>query len=83
MVTMITNLHGIKNFKGADEDSDSVAETNFPGIVTCNGIIFMGKEHTTYSMEIYTPQKLLRIWYSKLHQILTQNLVNFGHQKNQ
>ena len=52
---MITNLCIIKNFEGADEDSDSVAETNLPGILTCNGIIFVGKEHTTYSTEIYTP----------------------------
>ena len=52
MVTMITYL----NFEGAEEDSDSVAKTNFPGILTCNGLIFVGKEHTTKSTKIYTPR---------------------------
>ena len=47
MVMMITYLHVIKNFEGGEEDSDSVAKTNFPGILTCNGLIFVGKEHTT------------------------------------
>ena len=66
MVTMITYLRVIKNFEGAEEDSDSVAKTNFPGILTCNGLIFVGKEHTTKSTKIYTPQKFLRVRYSKL-----------------
>ena len=56
MVTIITYLRIIKNFKGAEEDGDSLAETNLPGICTCNGLIFMGKEHTTKSTKIYTPQ---------------------------
>ena len=34
VVTMITYLRVIKNFKGAEEDGDSVAKTNFPGIRT-------------------------------------------------
>ena len=45
-----------------EEDDDSVAKTNFPGILTCNGLIFVGKEHTTKSMKIYTPRKFLRVW---------------------
>ena len=57
MVTMITYLHIIKNFEGSKEDGDSVAKTNFPGIFTCNGLIFVGKEHTT---KISTPRKFLR-----------------------
>ena len=56
MVTMITYLPIIKNFEGAEEDGDSVAETNFPGILTRNGLIFVGKKHTT---KIYTPRKFL------------------------
>ena len=55
MVTTITYLHVIKNFEGAEEDGDSVAETNFPGILTCNGLIFVGVEHTTKSTKISTP----------------------------
>ena len=51
---MITYLCIIKNFEGAKEDSDSVVETNLPGILTCNGLIFVGKEHTTKSTKIYT-----------------------------
>ena len=63
IITMITYLHIIKNFKGAKVDGDSVAETNLPGILsTCNGIIFVGKEHTMKSMKIYT-QKFLCIRY--------------------
>ena len=53
MVTMITYLCVIKNFKGAEEDSDSVAETNFPGVPTCNGLIFVGKGHTMKSILLY------------------------------
>ena len=49
---MITYLCVIKNFKGAKEDGDSVAQTNLPDILTCNGLIFVGKEHTTKSMKI-------------------------------
>ena len=30
---MITYLRVIKNFEGAEEDGDSVAKTNFPGII--------------------------------------------------
>ena len=60
MVTMITYLRIIKNFEGAEEDSDSVAKTNFPGILTCNGLIFVGKEHTTKSTKIYTRTVLFR-----------------------
>ena len=52
---MITYLRVIKNFEGAEEDSDLVAKTNFPGILTCNGLIFMGKKHTTKSTKTYTP----------------------------
>ena len=52
---MITNLRIIKNFKGAEEDGDSVAEVNLPDILTCNGLIFVGNEHTTKSTKIYTP----------------------------
>ena len=63
MVTMITYLRVIKNFKGAEEDSDSVAKTNFPGILTCNGLIFVGKEHTTKSTKIYTPRKFIHVRY--------------------
>ena len=55
MVTIIAYLHAIKNFEGTKEDGDSVAETNLPGILTCNGLIFVGKEHTTKSTKIYTP----------------------------
>ena len=62
-VTMITYLLVIKNFEGAEEDGDSVAETNLPDILTCNGLIFMGKEHTTKSTKIYTPRKFLRVQY--------------------
>ena len=58
---MIAYLHVKKNFEGAEKDGDSVAETNLPGILTCNGLIFMGKEHTTKSTKIYTPRKFLRI----------------------
>ena len=58
---MITYLHVIKNFKGAEEDGDLVAETNLPGILTCDGLIFVGKEHTTKSTKIYTPQNFLRV----------------------
>ena len=64
MVTMITYLRVIKNFEGTEEDGDSVAETNLPGILTCNGLIFVGKEHTTKSTKIYTPRKFLRVRYS-------------------
>ena len=64
MVTMITYLRVIKNFEGAEEDSDSVAKTNFPGILTCNGLIFVGKEHTTKSTKIYTPRKFIRVRYT-------------------
>ena len=32
-VTMITYLRVIKNFENAEEDGDSVAETNFPDIL--------------------------------------------------
>ena len=60
---MITYLRVIKNFEGAEVDSDSVAKTNFPGILTCNGLIFMGKEHTTKSTKIYAPRKFLRVQY--------------------
>ena len=60
---MITYLRVIKNFEGTEEDGDSVAETNLPGILTCNGLIFVGKEHTTKSTKIYTPRKFLRVWY--------------------
>ena len=56
MVTMITYLRVIKNFEGAEEDSDSVAKT-------CNGLIFVGKEHATKSTKIYTPRKFLRVRY--------------------
>ena len=63
MVTMITYLRVIKNFEGTEEDGDSVAETNLPGILTCNGLIFVGKEHTTKSTKIYTPRKFLRVRY--------------------
>ena len=63
MVTIITYLCVIKNFGGAEEDGDSVAETNFPGMLTCNGLIFVGKEHTTKSTKIYTPRKFLRVRY--------------------
>ena len=31
---MITYLRAIKNFEGAKEDGDSIAETNLPGIAT-------------------------------------------------
>ena len=62
MVTMITYLRVIKNFEGAEEDSDSVAKTNFPGIL---GLIFVGKEHTTKSTKIYTPRKFIRVRYAK------------------
>ena len=55
---MITHLLAIKDFEGTEEDGDSVAETNLPDILTCNGLIFVGKEHTT---KIYTPRKFLRI----------------------
>ena len=51
----------IKNFEGTEEDGDLVAETNLPGILTCNGLIFVGKEHTTKYTKIYTPRKFLRI----------------------
>ena len=61
MVTIITYLRVIKNFGGAEEDGNSVAETNFPGMLTCNGLIFVGKEHTTKSTKIYTPRKFLRV----------------------
>ena len=30
---MISYLHVIKNFEGAEEDGDSIAETNLPGIL--------------------------------------------------
>ena len=60
---MITYLCVIKNFEGAEEDSNSVAETNLPGILTCNELIFVGKERTTKSTKIYAPRKFLRIWY--------------------
>ena len=60
---MITYLHVIKSFEGAEEDGDSVAETNFPDILTCNGLIFVGKEYTTKSTKIYTPRKFLRVQY--------------------
>ena len=60
---MITYLRVIKNFEGTEEDGDSVAETNLPGILTCNGLIFVGKEHTTKSTKIYTPRKFLRVRY--------------------
>ena len=60
---MITYLHVIMNFKGAEEDCDSVVETNLPGILTSNGLIFMGKEHTTKSTKIYPPQKFLSVQY--------------------
>ena len=52
---MITYLRVIKNFEGAEEDGDSVTETNLPDILTCNGLIFVGKEHTMKSTKIYTP----------------------------
>ena len=61
MVTMITYLRVIKNFEGTEEDGDSVAETNLPGILICNGLIFVGKEHTTKSTKISTPRKFLRV----------------------
>ena len=67
MVTMITYLRVIKNFEGAEEDSDSVAKKNFPGILTCNGLIFVGKEHTTKSTKIYAPRKFLRVRYEFMH----------------
>ena len=60
---MIAYLRAIKNFKVAEKDGDSVAETNLPGILTCNGLIFVGKEHTTKSTKIYTPRKFLRVRY--------------------
>ena len=66
MVTIITYLRVIKNFGGAEEDGDSVAETNFPGMLTGNGLIFVGKEHTTKSTKIYTPQKFLRVRYMQI-----------------
>ena len=43
---MFTYLHVIQNFEGAEEDADSVPETNLPGMLTSNGLIFVGKEHT-------------------------------------
>ena len=52
---MITYLRVIKNFVGAEKDDDSVAETNLPDILTCNGLIFVGKKRTTKSTKIYTP----------------------------
>ena len=58
---MITYLRVIKNFEGTEEDGDSVAETNLTGILTCNVLIFVGKEHTTKSTKIYTP---LRVRYT-------------------
>ena len=60
---MITYLRVIKNFKGAKEDGDSVVETNLPDILTCNRLIFVGKEHTTKSTKIYTPRKFLCVRY--------------------
>ena len=56
---MFTYLHVIQNFKGAEEDADSVPETNLPGMLTSNGLIFLGKEHTMKSTKIYTPRKFL------------------------
>ena len=60
---MITYSRVIKNFEGAEEDGDSVAETNLPGILTCNELIFVGKEHATKSTKIYAHRKFLHVWY--------------------
>ena len=60
-VTIITYLCIIKNFEGAKKDGDLAAETSLPGILTCNGLIFVGKEHTMKSTKIYTPRKCLGI----------------------
>ena len=76
MVTMITYLRVIKNFEGAEEDSDSVAKTNFPGIL---GLIFVGKEHTTKSTKIYTPRKFIRVRYLKYRAIIRNKLLIFLH----
>ena len=44
----IIYMHVKTIFEGAREDGDSVAETNLPGSFTYfNGLIFVGKEHTT------------------------------------
>ena len=65
---MITYFRVIKNFEGTEEDGDSVAETNLTGILTCNVLIFVGKEHTTKSTKISTPRKFLRVRYTnKMH----------------
>ena len=56
---MITYLHVIQNLEGAEEDGDSVAETNLPGMLTCNGLIFVSTKHTMKSTKIYTPRKFL------------------------
>ena len=55
------------NFEGAEGDGNSVAETNLPDILTCNGLIFVDKEHTTKSTKIYTPRKFLRVWFMRLY----------------
>ena len=60
---MITYLRVIKNFEGTEEDGNLVAETNLTGILTCNVLIFVGKEHTMKSTKIYTPRKFLRVRY--------------------
>ena len=41
-----------------------VAGTDLPGMLTCCGLIFVGKEHTTKSTKIYTPRKFLRVRYA-------------------
>ena len=65
---MITYLCVIKNFEGAEEDGDSVAKTILLDILlTCNGLIFVGMEHTTKSTKIYTP---LRVRYIIGHDYL-------------
>ena len=61
---MITYLRVIKNFEGAKEDGDSVAETNLPGILTCIRLIFVGKEHTIKFIHLenfYTYGMALRV----------------------
>ena len=71
MVTMITYLRIIKNFEGAEEDSDSVAKTNFPGILTCNGLIFVGKESNTPR----NPRKFIHLKNLYAYGIIVHNLL--------
>ena len=63
---VITYLRVKKNLESAEEDGDSlipVAGADLPGILTCCGLIFVGKEYTTKSTKIYTPRKFLRVRY--------------------